>query len=121
MAKKSLAQRLEKTHLVLKFVLIGGSAYLMWRQWHKTKLEEEAAIALRAQAEAAVKTGPSGATKPLVEQVATLLPTVADKVLTYGGMSPDQSATAQALPTVQQQLLTSASGAGAAYLNSILR
>lgn len=87
---KSLMQKFEKLHLGIKFLLLAGSGYLLYRKFRK----EGEPIPL-------LDTGIPGlsATRPLVKQTAEPLPTSSASQVAYNGTSPDQIAVVQALPT----------------------
>lgn len=87
--KKTLLQKFEKLHLGMKFLLLGGSAYLLYRKFRK----EGEPIPL-------VDTVIRGsATQPLVAATAQPLLTDGAQPVAYNGASPDQVNAAKALPT----------------------
>lgn len=100
---KSWMKRFEKLHMGIKFLLLGGSAYLLYRKFQK---EGEPIPLLNAVL-------PS-ATTPLATPTTQALPGASANPVAYQGASPDQLNTVRQLTTTVTQPLDPSALAAAA-------
>lgn len=87
-------RKVENTTTMLRLIVVGGSAWLLWRKWQKEQIADEA---LETQARASG--GSPSAMAPLVPRTTQALPSAGqEQTVAYQGATPEQTETAAALP-----------------------
>lgn len=106
LSKHRFRRKAENLHLILKFVILGGSGYLLWKRFQQ---EQANAAAAKVQGALATASGQS-AMQPLVAATTQALPLSEPQVLRTT-ITPEKVETAQALTTPQDVVLQGASAA----------
>lgn len=103
---KTVKEKAENIHLILKFVILAGSGYMLWKKYREGQVQQS-----QQQVAAALSSaGSQSAMQPLAVATTQSLP-LSEPVVLRTTITPEKVDTAEALTTPQDVILQGASAA----------